>query len=223
MLARIVKLALRKSSGTSGEESGLAAPVVDDETDTEFHESLPEDVLTGKDIKFTPRSKINLKNLKETTNGNTTMPKFRRIAGETEPEVVTRPANLVLENETVHKSRKKKSDEKKGTSEDEATCSGDNKTNRVTPKVKGPMTCDHNDKKSIKRSRPVSAEKREDSVTSIIPVITISKTESDENILDKEKEAAEENGKSSNNGKVLKRQSSIESSRSVNIPIDKQQ
>ncbi|XP_077301771.1 transmembrane channel-like [Arctopsyche grandis] len=227
MLARIVKLALRKSSGTSGEESGLAAPVVDDETDTEFHESLPEDVLTGKDIKFTPKSKSNHK----TTNGNSIKPeakaKLHRRAGEAEPEVATRPANLVLENETVHKSRKKKADEKRAISEDEPTCSGDNKTNRVTAKAKGPpsVTCDpnRNDQKSNKRSRPVSMEKREDSVTSIIPVITISKTESDENILDKEKEALEEKGKSSNNDKVLKRQSSVESSRSVNIPIDKHQ
>lgn len=224
LLAKIIRLGFRKSSGLSNDGSQLAAPAADDETDTEFHESLPEDVLNKKEINIGQKLKNAIKSTRETFIKK----KIKSTDSDEKQE-----QKLSDDNKKTHKGTishfadkavdllKKKKEEERNESEN-----ADKKQYNVKIEPTPIVTKEEkDDQKGGQFSRRSSEENRHDSITSIIPVITISKTESDENILEKNKRERsvakpedKKEGSFSDSNRRFERQSSVESSRSFNFP-----
>lgn len=224
---------MRKSSGTSDDESGLAVPPADDETDTEFHESLPEDVLIAKDIQFSRKKKNNSSkseplNSDERENSKNKIRQKNKNRNEQSHEDIQDDKRHIPAKRN-HKSSKES--EKHNPMKEENTNRKDTKVHSIsaikefhisfpeqdaTDLNSSAISTNHDKHKtglkkqkdqqarnfkhyketfelksvserfpSKSRSLSMSIDKQEDSITSVIPVITISKTESDEDVLDK--------------------------------------
>lgn len=191
---------------------------VDDETDTDFHETLPREVLKIKDITIVkPEQKKRNSVEFKTDNG-----KKRKI-----DEIFSKGLKVKLEkvdDRTDKKAviEKQINDVKEGTK----------------PKIVSEVSKEKNDgkKKHEKQTSQSSTQsKQSDSVGSVIPVITISTTESDEEVLTKkdkkEKNGQKEKHKDKTEGrprktpdlKSLRRQSSVESISEQKPPQEKKQ
>lgn len=175
---------------------------VDDETDTDFHENLPNEVLQIKDITIVrpeqkKRSSVEFKTNKEKRHKNDEnglRAKLEKFDEHTDKKAV-------LERQM---KEAKDSNKSKATSE--------------LPKEKGGRKV--NEKQTSQSS---TQSKQSDSIGSVIPVITISTTESDEEVLTKEEKKAKSVDKDQSKQKSavkprkapdlksLRRQSSVES------------
>lgn len=175
LLAKIIRLGFRKSSAFSIDGS-VVAPNADEETDTEFHESLPEDLLNKKDINISQK----LKNVIKSTK-NTLMKKKKSTDSDDKP--IDDGDTNAQKDSVAHFAEKSMENEKRKET-------GDNgrKLQRTKFYPKPTLAKEEKDEQRAgPPSRRSSEENRHDSITSIIPVITISKTESEENILEKNK------------------------------------
>lgn len=222
---------MRKSSGTSDDESGLAVPPADDETDTEFHESLPEDVLIAKDIQFSRKKKS------KATKSEPQNPEEKEKSKKKLRQKNKNKSEQSNEDDTRHVPAKRnhklsKESEKHNPQKEENTNRHDTKVHSISTikefhisfpesgatdlnsdssaipnnhdKHKTGLKRQKDQARNYKhyketfelksvserfpsksRSLSMSIDKQEDSITSVIPVITISKTESDEDVLDK--------------------------------------
>lgn len=261
---------MRKSSGTSDDESGLAVPPADDETDTEFHESLPEDVLIAKDIQFS-RKKKNSATKSEPQNSDEREKSKKKLRQKHKNR--NEPSHEDVQDDTRHVPAKRnhklsKESEKHNSKKEENTNRHDTNVHSISTikefhiSFPEPDAADLNNESSAiptnhdkhktglkrqkdqqarnykhyretfelksvserfpskSRSLSMSIDKQEDSITSVIPVITISKTESDEDVLDK-------NGKvkiksTSKNTPETRKSSKVKHNSPKNSPSDSQ-
>lgn len=169
---------------------------LDDLTDSDFHEALPKEVLKIKDITIIKQNDHKKKN-------NDVFDEPKENAGLKvkldKPDDRTEKKAFV-EKQEIENYKKKLSEVQKEVE----------KTNKIKEKL---------------QSQSSSQSKQSDSIGSIIPVITISTTESDDEILQHKKDTVEDKSKegkkernivsrNSRNGselKSLKRQSSVDS------------
>lgn len=173
---------------------------VDDETDTDFHESLPKEVLKAKDITVTKH---------ETKKKNSVEFKVNK-------DIEDKPLRIKqlekLEDELEEKRKKRvftsgSSDEKY-----KSSFSEDNEVFKETAY------------KKKQKSQSSTQSKQSDSIGSVIPVITISTTESDEDMFSKQKmkkEKIEKQKPRSADLKSLRRQSSVDSINEQKSPKEK--
>lgn len=180
---------------------------VDEETDTDFHETLPKEVLKAKHITVIklPNKKRNSVEFKTNDNENknklsdkTTKMKQERHATDTESNTATDKKIKRVNKKIANTTRSSVDLPEKSRKEDKMMS-----------------------KKQISESSTQS--KQSDSIGSVIPVIKISTTESDEELLDKLGKKENENNtsetcvnkiktkKSSSDFKSLQRQSSVDS------------
>lgn len=197
ILAKIVGTMIDRKSKVDKIQDVTCSQNIDEETDTDFHESLPKEVLKVKDITI---AKI---------------PEYKKKSG--------------IDFETDNHSRLKY-EEKKHCIKSERSNTTTAKSNVQIEKFHAsPVNDDLNcNKTSLKEniqevecvkkiqkshnSKSSSLSKQTDSVGSVIPVITISTTESDDEVLDKKtsssKSKQEAVNKEENDHKCVKHESS---------------
>lgn len=207
-------MALDKKSDVAVSEVDNAIPaspnLVDDETDTDFHESLPREVLKMKDITILKRGESKSRTGVDFTNDSKlqTSEDSLKVASDKREEIdcFSKSQHIATAAEESHSNI-----------DDHEVI----KDNTMKEKSIGG-----------KQTSESSVQSKQDSIGSIIPVITISTTESDDEILHAKKEKDKEdnvkekkkkdNCKSeTNNGskkirssselKSLQRQSSVDS------------
>lgn len=135
--------------------------IVDDETDTDFHETLPKEVLKIKDITIGPNSDRKKTDLKALSKAKDEC-KETSVHEEGKTEIIA-----TREKEHPTKERERKSNTKTKADENTETTSKTRKLNRK------------------QTSESSNQSRQSDSLGSVIPVITISATESDEETLQK--------------------------------------
>ncbi|KAL0902128.1 hypothetical protein ABMA27_000072 [Loxostege sticticalis] len=228
IFAKIVGMALDKKTDveTVPEVNNISQSSnnVDDETDTDFHETLPQEVLRIKDIIF-----------KHVDNKKKSNVEFKTDSGK--PRMVDYKGLKVNIEKEEDRSEKKANIEKQ-----KQEVGVDPPTAIVS------TTAEEVDRGNKRMDRKQTSEsstqsRQSDSIGSVIPVITISTTESDEEILQSNKEKKESKStkqkpqdikdsttvheglkrmkKSSSDLKSLRRQSSVESISEKNLPKDK--
>lgn len=148
---------------------------LDEETDTDFHETLPKEVLKIKDIIFKHADKKKSNVEFKTDN---IRPKLTDIMG----------LKVKLEKEDDRSEKKANIEKQNQNYSQEASMSY--KTNEIANRVLKRM-----DKKQTSESSTQSRQS-DSTVGSVIPVITISTTESDEETLQCNKEIKETNNES---------------------------
>ncbi|XP_049885402.1 transmembrane channel-like protein [Pectinophora gossypiella] len=221
IFAKIVGLALdKKSEEPTSEEVPPSPNTGDDETDTDFHETLPKEVLKIKDITIS-------KPLDQKKKNN--------VEFKTETEDTKHKDNLKVKVDKEERSEKRpaRHEEK-----------------RVAEVIDEAKPKPEDKQLQRKQTSESNTSKQSDSFGSVIPVITISTTESDDEVLqskkgkdvkekkkdvkDKEKdtkdkhsdikgknESKSKKGKSSGDLKALRRQSSVDSSNEPKMPKEK--
>lgn len=142
---------------------------IDDETDTDFHETLPKEILKIKDITILKNLEQKKKNNVDfkTDNDKKDKPKndknlsikLEGIDDSTEKKAVVEKQNIRVSDANVNKSTSFKVKEEKNENSD-------------TRKI--------NEKQTSESS---TQSRQSDSIGSVIPVIMISTTESDEEVL----------------------------------------
>lgn len=193
IFAKIVSMALDKKSVSAVSELDNAIPPspnpLDDETDTDFHESLPREVLKMKDITILKRS--DHKNW--TSIDNTNQSKVRSPEDNLKVESDKREDYECFSNAQID-----------GTVTEQTYSNTDEqeifKDNTVKEKHIGG-----------KQTSESSVQSKQDSIGSVIPVITISTTESDDEIL----QATKEKGKEDDNVKEKKRKDNCKGETSI--------
>ncbi|XP_060809817.1 transmembrane channel-like protein [Amyelois transitella] len=231
IFAKIVNMAVDKKidietiSGAETKSGSTTSKNINDDSDTDFHESLPKEVLTIKDIVF-KNTPIKKKNSVEFKTDDIEKAKFR-------PE----NTGLKVKLETIDDRTEKKAILEKQ-KEDCLTHKKPLKLKSLTSSSEGcstESTLDEtlNQKQTLKSNKP-----RKQSDSTVIPVITISTTESDEELLqskkdlsDKSKEHKRTEGsaceslkkvkKNSSDSKSLRRQTSVESINEQKQPKEK--
>ncbi|KAF9421726.1 hypothetical protein HW555_002407, partial [Spodoptera exigua] len=206
IFAKIVGMALDKKSDVEAvSEVDFPSPSpnnVDDETDTDFHETLPREVLKIKDIFILKPDK----KVKNSVEFKTDGPKKQKIN-----EIFNKGLKVKLEK-IDDRTEKKAVIEKQIQDAKEAT----------KPKIVKEVPKEKTNGKKIhekQTSQSSTQSKQSDSIGSVIPVITISTTESDEEVLshkdNNEKSDQKVNDdskpKKPSDLKSLRRQSSVES------------
>lgn len=206
IFAKIVGMALDKKSdveAVSEVDGPSTSPNnVDDETDTDFHETLPREVLKIKDI-------VILKPDKKVRNSV----EFKADGGKKLKinEIFNKGLKVKLEK-IDDRTEKKAVIEKQIQEANESS----------KPKIVKELSKEKNNDKKIhekQTSQSSTQSKQSDSIGSVIPVITISTTESDEEVLshkdnnDKNGQKIKSEGKPRKTPEVksLRRQSSVES------------
>ncbi|CAH0703168.1 unnamed protein product [Spodoptera exigua] len=218
IFAKIVGMALDKKSDVEAvSEVDFPSPSpnnVDDETDTDFHETLPREVLKIKDI-FIHKPDKKVKNSVEfKTDG----PKKQKIN-----EIFNKGLKVKLEK-IDDRTEKKAVIEKQIQDAKEAT----------KPKIVKEVPKEKTNGKKIhekQTSQSSTQSKQSDSIGSVIPVITISTTESDEEVLSHkdnnekgdQKVNDDSKPKKPSDLKSLRRQSSVESISENKLSHDKKQ
>ncbi|XP_035437799.2 transmembrane channel-like protein isoform X1 [Spodoptera frugiperda] len=206
IFAKIVGMALDKKSDVEADsEVNIPSPSpnnVDDETDSDFHETLPRDILKIKDI-FVIKPDRKVKNSVEFKTDGSKKQKINEIFNK----------GLKVKLEKIEdRTEKKAVIEKQIQDAKEAT----------TPKIVKEMSKEENNGKKIhekQTSQSSTQSKQSDSIGSVIPVITISTTESDEEMLSNKdnnekkihKVKDDIKPKKPSDLKSLRRQSSVES------------
>lgn len=192
LLAKIVGMALdRKSEVNENIDKSISlSPNADDENDSDFHETLPKDVLKIKDITITDKSEqtskwpvVNLKSFEEN--------KLKSLINKIK-------VSAIKENETSES----KTDTANQKPENNVT--GD----KLVQEDKHKESDKNNEDRKCSKKQPSDSStqsKHSDSIGSVIPVITISATESDEEILQSRKPS-----KSSTDDKTIKEQTQPE-------------
>lgn len=220
IFAKIVNMALDKKSDVSA-NSEAPSPFsynMDDETDTDFHETLPKEILKGKYIKISRNLEHKKKNSVEFKTDD--LEKSRRIGD-----------NLKVSVEAVSEPTDKKAISHKQLKDTIATIVSKSKS----PEQEDTKKVQNEDKKiNEKQTSESSTQSRQsDSIGSVIPVIMISTTESDEEALQSDEkrdtktkerkhkeyvklsrgndETDKKSKKSSSDSKSLRRQSSVDS------------
>lgn len=148
----------RKSNGEPVSDGLPSTQNIDEETDTDFHETLPKEVLKIKDITFNKNVEVKKKSNVEFKTEDST---------ETKPESSTMGKNCLPEK--IIKRSSDINDIKDNITSDKC----------VLKKKKSNDYCIQ--KKQSSESSNLS--KQTDSIGSVIPVITISTTESDDEIV----------------------------------------
>ncbi|KAL0851756.1 hypothetical protein ABMA28_000068 [Loxostege sticticalis] len=228
IFAKIVGMALDKKTDveTVPEVNNVSQSSnnVDDETDTDFHETLPQEVLRIKDIIF-----------KHVDNKKKSNVEFKTDRGK--------PRMVDYKGLKVNIEKEEERSEKKANIEKQKQEVGVDPSTAIVS-----TTAEEVDRGNKKMDRKQTSEsstqsRQSDSIGSVIPVITISTTESDEEILQSNKEKKEIKStkqkpqdikdsttvheglkrmkKSSSDLKSLRRQSSVESISEKNLPKDK--
>lgn len=206
IFAKIVGMALDKKTDVEAlsEVNGPSPSPnnIDDETDTDFHETLPREVLKIKDI-FILKPDKKIRNSVEFKTDVTKKQKINEIFNK----------GLKVKLEKVDDRTEKKAVIEKQIQ--------DAKEAKKTKIVKELSKENKNGKKINEKqtSQSSTQSKQSDSIGSVIPVITISTTESDEEMLshtdndDKngQKVKSEEKPRKTPDLKSLRRQSSVES------------
>lgn len=173
IFAKIVGMALdKKSNDAVSEVDNAISPSpnpLDDETDTDFHETLPREVLKMKDITVLKRrdgkKRINVEfmsELKQQSPGDgikVTSDKSEEFDCLSMTQIVASATEQSYSNSDEHEAYK---------------------DNTVKEKHIGG------------KQRSVSVQSKQDSIGSVIPVITISTTESDDEILHAKNEKGKE-------------------------------
>ena len=204
IFAKIVGMALDKKSDVEA-VSEVPSPSpnnVDDETDTDFHETLPKEVLKIKDIFINKPDKKIRNSVEFKTDGGKKL-KINEIFNK----------GLKVKLEKVDDRTEKKAVIEKQIQDAKET---------TKPKIVKEISKEKNNGKKINEkqtSQSSTQSKQSDSIGSVIPVITISTTESDEEMLsnkdneDKHVQRVKSEGKSRKTPdlKSLRRQSSVES------------
>lgn len=208
IFAKIVDMALdRKTVGEEPDNNISPSTNADDETDTDFHETLPAEVLKIKDIKV-----INEQHKVRPSQSVD----FRAVFDEKHKPQLKKVIDKFKLTQVIDKV-KKRAEIKTDISEQDSQIKKNIQKRDSQENVK-------NDDKTILTRRQTSESstqsKHSDSIGSVIPVIMISTTESDDEILESKKvKVAEINikneeksvKKSSSELKALRRQSSVES------------
>lgn len=174
---------------------------LDDLTDTDFHETLPKEVLKIKDITIIKHS-----DHKRKYNDVFDEPKAKENVSL--KVKLDEPDDRTEKKAVVEKQEKEQIREKPCEVQKELE-----KTRKLHEKLS---------------SQSSSQSKQSDSIGSVIPVITISTTESDDEILQhkkgtdednkgKEGKIVSKNSKNNNEIKSLKRQSSVDSTNEQNV------
>ncbi|XP_045458452.1 transmembrane channel-like protein [Melitaea cinxia] len=181
IFARIVGLAIdRKSNGEPVSDGHPSSHNIDEETDTDFHETLPKEVLKIKDITF---------------NKNVEVKKKPNVEFKTEVSTESKPISEIMAKNCIPEKIMKRSPD-----------INDVKDNIASDKcvLKKKKSNDHCIQKK-QSSESSNLSKQTDSIGSVIPVITISTTESDDEILqtiNNEQKIINENQNEKNNEKV---------------------
>ncbi|CAH2247433.1 jg4991 [Pararge aegeria aegeria] len=176
ILAKIVGTMIDRKSNGDNIHDITCSHNIDEETDTDFHESLPKEVLKIKDITI---SKI---------------PEFKKKSGV---EFVT-DNNMKLKYEDNKQCIKSEYPDTNGALQEDAIgkCS---KATANEDTNNGNIIDEKNNDKKFKQkqdSTSSSLSKQTDSIGSVIPVITISTTESDDEVLQTiDNEKTDEEGK----------------------------
>ncbi|KAJ8738016.1 hypothetical protein PYW08_000611 [Mythimna loreyi] len=204
IFAKIVGMALDKKCDVEAvPEVEVPSPSpnnVDDETDTDFHETLPREVLKIKDIFILKPDKKTKNSVEFKTDGS----KKHKIN-----EIFNKGLKVKLEKDD-DRTEKKAVIEKQMQDSAEGT----------KPKIVKELSKEKKNGKKINEkqtSQSSTQSKQSDSIGSVIPVITISTTESDEEVLshkdDKNGQKVKSGGKPRKTPdlKSLRRQSSVES------------
>ncbi|CAG5003308.1 unnamed protein product [Parnassius apollo] len=218
IFAKIVGLALDKKPIIKSETSILTLPrTTDDETDTEFHENLPKEILKIKDITVVKIADHKKKSNVEFKHNENEVAKQR-----------TEPVKIKIEKigeRTEKKAILEKFKEDKIIEEDTISLSYKTANKELTRKKDETLEKKINKKQTSESS---TQSKQSDSISSVIPVITISTTESDDEILQpsriseetnnkkieyqpKEEEPAKKSKRNTSELKSLRRQSSVDS------------
>ncbi|XP_046977613.1 transmembrane channel-like protein [Vanessa cardui] len=201
IFAKIVGLAIDKKTNEEPlPDVSACKNNIDEETDTDFHESLPKEVLKIKDITFIKKTEVKKKSSVEfKTEGNLV------VNLEIESPEGNTIVNNVEDNGVIEKRMKRNPDIK------------DIKNNATDDKYV-PKKRNSNDKCIQKKQSSESSNlsKQTDSIGSVIPVITISTTESDDEVLqtiNSEKNVIENKG-SENKKEVVHEKGENKNSRS---------
>lgn len=174
IFAKIVSMALDKKSNGAVTEVDNAIPpspnALDDETDTDFHESLPREILKIKDITILKRGDRKSRTSVDFTNESKlqTSEDSLKVATDKREEIDCFSKSQVIATVTEHSY---------SSIDDHEVF----KDNTVKEKYFGG-----------KQTSESSVQSKQDSIGSIIPVITISTTESDDEILHTKKEKSKE-------------------------------
>ncbi|CAK1588444.1 unnamed protein product [Parnassius mnemosyne] len=180
IFAKIVGLALDKKPIIKAETSELPLPrTVDDETDTEFHENLPKEILKIKDITVVKMADHKKKSNVEFKPSDSGLAKQR-----------TEPVKIKIEKKAILEKFKKD----KIIEEDTSSLSYKTANKEITEKNYETLEKKINKKQTSESS---TQSKQSDSISSVIPVITISTTESDDEILQPPRISEEANSKKS--------------------------
>nr|XP_021194817.2 transmembrane channel-like protein isoform X1 [Helicoverpa armigera] len=206
IFAKIVGMALDKKTDVGAvSEVDDPSPLpnnADDETDTDFHETLPRDVLKIKDIFI----------LKPDQKAKTSV------------EFKTDGAKKYKMNEIFNKGLKVKLEKIDDRTEKKAVIEKQIQDAKEATKAKivkeiSKEKCDGKKFNEKQTSQSSTQSKQSDSISSVIPVITISTTESDEEVLSQKENNGQHGQKIKRDGKSrktpdlksLRRQSSVES------------
>ncbi|XP_063838119.1 transmembrane channel-like protein [Ostrinia nubilalis] len=224
IFAKIVGLALDKKTDveTVPEVNNVSQSSnnVDDETDTDFHETLPKEVLKIKDIIF-----------KHVDNKKKSNVEFN--IDDSKPKLADKGLKVKIEKEDDRSEKKANIEKQKQDLVRVDSLPTSKKTTEDEYRGKHRM-----DRKQTSESSTQS--RQSDSIGSVIPVITISTTESDEETLQSKKskgaikkphdiedsniakasETLKRMKKSSSDLKSLRRQSSVESITEKKLPKD---
>lgn len=198
------------------------SPNGDDETDTDFHETLPKEVLKIKDITIDKITKkpalVDIKPLKEGKHRESIMKVINKFKVTPIKEV-----NISDTTPTII--------EKTENTKDQIT---EEQSSKHKSKVADVESCHEKKKLSRQQTSESSTQSRQsDSIGSVIPVITISTTESDDELLQAKKQCKEihvkevkgseertpkKEKKATSELKSLRRQSSVDSIKEQKIP-----
>lgn len=172
IFAKIVGMALDKKPDIDIVETkniSQSSNNVDDETDTDFHETLPRDVLKIKDIVFKHAENKKKGNVEFKADGS--RPKLTDIMG----------LKVKLEKEDDRSEKKaniEKQKQEKGKEKPEKTAEEVNRGNKKMDKKQPSETS-------------TQSKQSDSTIGSVIPVIMISTTESDEETLQSQKSKGE--------------------------------
>lgn len=193
IFAKIVSMALDKKSDDAVSEVDNAIPpspnTLDDETDTDFHESLPKEVLKMKDITILKRGdRKNITSVEFTNESKLkTSEDSLKVASDKREELDCFSKAQIIAS--VTEQSYSNIDHYEGF-----------KDNTVKEKNIGG-----------KQTSESSVQSKQDSIGSIIPVITISTTESDDEILHTKKDKGkEDNVKEKKRKEICKGEISID-------------
>ncbi|XP_028033498.1 uncharacterized protein LOC114245508 [Bombyx mandarina] len=220
IFAKIVGMALDKKVDVEAvSEVDNMSPSLnnaDDETDTDFHETLPKEVLKAKDITIVAHY--------DKAKENIVLAK-RNDSEENKTTVNGKSLKVKNDNKTEKKAvfEKQMKDPQYGDIEKPE----EGKAPEPYPKQ---TVAQREDMRICKKQTSESStkSKQSDSIGSVIPVITISTTESDEETLSKiekieEKEKDKKTNKNNTDLKSLRRQSSVDSIQEIKLPKEKKQ